>query len=47
MTLLKGLRVIAGLRLEKFIQRYSGQNQLGTIVLNNDKVLDELGFFHL
>ena len=45
MTLLKGLRVIAGLRLEKFIQRYSGQNQLGTIVLNNDKVLDELGFF--
>lgn len=45
MTLLKGLRVIAGLRLEKFIQRYSGQNQLGTIVLNNDKVLDDLGFF--
>ena len=45
MTLVKGLRIIAGVRLEKFTQRYSGQNQLGTIVLNNDRVLDDLGFF--
>ncbi|MBN2634226.1 MAG: TonB-dependent receptor [Bacteroidales bacterium] len=45
LTLLKGLRAIAGLRTEKFVQRYSGRNQLGTIVLDNEKVLDELGFF--
>ena len=41
----RGLRVIAGVRFEKFIQRYTGQNQLGSIVLNNDKVLDDIGIF--
>ncbi len=45
LTLLRNLRIIAGIRVEKFTQRYSGQNQLGTIVLNNDKVLDDLGIF--
>jgi len=45
LTLLKGLRMIAGIRIEKFMQRYTGQNQLGTIILNNDKVLDDIGFF--
>ncbi len=44
-SLLKGLRMIAGLRIEKFVQRYTGQNQLGTIILNNDKVLDDIGIF--
>lgn len=44
-SLIKGLRLIAGVRAEKFIQRYSGQNQLGTIILDNTKVLDDLGIF--
>ena len=41
----KGVRAIAGIRIEKFTQNYTGQNQLGTIVLENDKVLDDLGIF--
>ena len=41
----RGLRVIAGVRFEKFTQRYTGQNQLGSIVLINDKVLDDIGIF--
>jgi len=45
LSLLKNLRVIAGVRVEKYIQRYSGQNQLGTIVLDNDKVMNDLGIF--
>ncbi len=45
LSLFKGLNIIAGLRVEKYVQRYTGQNQLGTKVLNNDKVLDDLGFF--
>jgi hypothetical protein len=45
LTLLKGLRMIAGVRVEKFTQRYTGRNQIGTIVLNNDKVLDDIGIF--
>jgi len=45
LTLLKGLRVIAGVRLENYSQRYTGRNQLGTIVLDNEKVVDDLGIF--
>ncbi len=45
LTLFRGLRVIAGVRVEKFTQKYTGQNQLGSIVLNNDKVLDDIGIF--
>jgi hypothetical protein len=42
---LKRLKTILGFRLEQYTQYYTGQNQLGTIVLDNDKVLDDLGFF--
>ena len=45
LSLFKGMRAIAGVRIEKFTQRYSGQNQLGTIILDNDKVLDDVGIF--
>lgn len=45
LSLFTGLKAILGVRAEKFTQRYTGQNQLGTIVLNNEKVLDDLGFF--
>lgn len=39
------LKTILGLRVENYKQRYTGQNQLGTIVLDNDVVLDDMGFF--
>jgi hypothetical protein len=44
-NLLDKLRAVAGVRMEKFVQRYTGQDQLGTRILNNDIVLDDLDFF--
>lgn len=44
-SLLKNLRMIAGVRAEVFTQRYSGQNQLGTIKLDNEKVLNDIDLF--
>jgi len=44
-ALLKRLKTIVGLRVENFIQRYSGQDQLGINVLNNDKVIDQFDLF--
>ncbi|MEJ2595721.1 MAG: TonB-dependent receptor, partial [bacterium] len=38
-------KAILGVRMEMYTQRYTGQNQLGTIVLDNDIVLDDLDFF--
>lgn len=34
-----------GLRVENYIQRYTGQDQLGTNVFNNDIVLNNLGLY--
>jgi len=45
LSIFKNLRTIIGLRLENFVQRYTGQDQLGINVLDNDKVLDNLDFF--
>lgn len=45
MSLVKALKTIVGVRLENFVQRYTGQDQLGTKVLDNDKVLDNLDLF--
>jgi len=42
---LKSLKTIVGVRFENYTQRYTGQDQLGTKVLNDDKVLDELDIF--
>ncbi|MCX8473848.1 MAG: TonB-dependent receptor [Sediminibacterium sp.] len=39
------LKSIIGIRFENYVQRYSGQDQLGLNVLNDDIVLDDLGFF--
>ncbi|WP_165851368.1 TonB-dependent receptor [Brumimicrobium aurantiacum] len=39
------LKLIFGIRSEYYSQRYTGRDQLGNNVLNNDVVLDELGFF--
>ncbi len=45
LSLSKNLRTIVGIRLEKFSQRYTGQDQLGINVLNNEKVLDNINLF--
>mgnify|MGYP002620776482 CR=1 FL=1 len=39
------LKATIGVRAEYYLQNYTGQNQTGTIVLNNDKVLENLGIF--
>lgn len=39
------VKLILGARTELYQQRYTGQNQLGNIVLDNEKVLDDLGIF--
>jgi outer membrane receptor protein involved in Fe transport len=43
--LFRGLRAVIGIRIEEYVQRYTGQDQLGLNVLNNDKVLDNIDFF--
>ena len=45
LALFKNLKIIAGLRFENFIQRYTGQDQLGINVLDNDKVSDQFNLF--
>jgi hypothetical protein len=42
---LKKLKSIVGLRAENYVQNYTGQDQLGTNVLNNAEVLNDLDFF--
>ena len=37
-----GLKVNAGVRVEKFTHNYTGQNNTGTIVFNDQRILDEL-----
>lgn len=39
------LKFILGIRGEYYSQIYTGQDQLGTNVLNNDNVLDEVGLY--
>lgn len=39
------LKSVLGARVENFVQKYTGRNQQGTIVLNNDEVLNDLGVF--
>lgn len=39
------LKAIAGLRVEKYTQYYTGTNQGATIVFDDEKVLDDLDFF--
>jgi hypothetical protein len=42
---LNKLKAIIGVRVENYVQRYTGQNQQVTIVLDNEKVLDNTDFF--
>jgi len=39
------LKTIIGLRVENFVQRYTGRDQLGYHILKNDIVMKDLGFF--
>lgn len=39
------LRTIIGVRAEYYVHRYTGQDQLGTNIFNNEKVLENLGIF--
>jgi len=45
LNLVSGLKTIIGLRFENYVQYYTGQDQLGTNVLDNDRVLNNLDFF--
>lgn len=45
LNLLNRLKAIVGLRMEKYTQYYTGQDQIGLNVLDNDKVIDNLDFF--
>ncbi|MDX9881124.1 MAG: TonB-dependent receptor [Prolixibacteraceae bacterium] len=45
MSPVEKLRAIVGLRAENYVQHYTGQDQLGTRILDHEKVLDNLGFF--
>jgi hypothetical protein len=42
---LKRLKTIIGVRVENYVQYYTGQDQLGYNVLDNEKVLDNTDFF--
>ena len=41
----KRVKTVIGLRVENYTQRYTGQDQLGVNVFNNDVVLNDLGFY--
>jgi hypothetical protein len=43
--IVKKLKTIIGVRMENYVQRYTGTDQLLTRVLDNDVVLDDLDFF--
>jgi len=45
LNLLKNLKTIIGVRAENYAQHYSGRNQQGTKVLNNEEVINDLDIF--
>jgi TonB-dependent receptor len=45
MEYFKNLKSVIGLRVEQFQQRYTGRDQAGANILNNQKVLDDFDFF--
>ena len=45
MTVGKKLKTIIGVRAEYYTHRYTGRDQLGINVFNNEKVLEDLGIF--
>jgi hypothetical protein len=45
LSLLNDLRTVVGVRVEHFQQRYTGRDQLGLNVMDNEKLLDSFDFF--
>ncbi len=45
LALLNRLKAVLGVRIENYTQRYTGTDQLLINVLDNDVVLDDIGFF--
>lgn len=45
LSVTKNLKAIVGIRAENYTQFYTGQDQLGTIVFDKEKVLDNLDLF--
>ncbi len=45
LQLMSKLKAIVGVRMEKYDQFYTGENQSGTLVFENENVLDLLDFF--
>ena len=45
MNVSEKIKTVIGLRAEQYTQYYTGQNQTGSIVLTDEKVLDDLNFF--
>lgn len=39
------LKAVVGLRMENYVQRYTGTNQNSTIIFDNEEVLNETNFF--
>jgi len=44
-NIFKRLKTILGVRFENYVQRYTGQDQLGVHTLDNEKVLEDNNFF--
>lgn len=45
LNIIDPLKAIIGVRIEKYDQLYTGTNQNGTLVLNNDRVINDFDFF--
>lgn len=45
LSLFKGLKAIAGMRAENYIQHYTGSDQQKTVVMKDQKVLDDFNIF--
>jgi len=45
MNILKNIKAIIGVRAENYIQHYTGRNQQGDKVLNNEEVINDLDLF--
>lgn len=45
LTPIDKMRAIIGVRTENYVQRYTGEDQTGNFVLDNEVVLDDLDFF--
>lgn len=45
LTLNEKLKAIVGVRAENYVQEYTGEDQTGNFVFENEKVLDDLDFF--